>query len=85
MLTMDINNNQNGIVTKFGEVHDISYSSLVDAGIADENETWVAGNILYLHPTIAGGLTNVAPEAPYNKVACAVIQKFVGDDFAVVK
>lgn len=80
MLTMDINNNQNGVVTKFGEVHDISYSSLVTAGLIDDTETWVAGNILYLSQTRPGGLTNIAPEAPYNKIACAVIQKFVGDD-----
>lgn len=79
ILTMDIANNQNGIVTKFGEIHDLSYSALVAAGLIDDTEVWAVGNILYLSPTRPGGLTNKAPVAPYNKVACAVIQKFVGN------
>jgi hypothetical protein len=37
------------------------------------SESWVAGDILYMHPTIAGGLTKVEPAEPNVSVSVAVV------------
>jgi hypothetical protein len=36
----------------------------VDASGSAYTETWATGDLLYTHPTISGGLTNVKPTAP---------------------
>ena len=57
----DINNNNNGYVIDFGQVRDLDLDGSV-SNYAVGDETWVAGDILYAHPTVAGKLTNVEPK-----------------------
>lgn len=57
--TSDILDNDHGYVTWYGLIHDL------DTTGTSVGETWVAGDVLYLHPTIAGALTKVKPTAPY--------------------
>lgn len=52
--TMDIPSGQSGFVTNFGVVRGI------DADGSVVGETWVAGDVLYPHPTIAGRMTKGA-------------------------
>ena len=60
--TQDIPLNDWGYITQFGLVRGIN------------TNTWVAGTILYLDPTVAGGLTSTVPLAPNPKVQmCAVV------------
>jgi hypothetical protein len=47
-----------GRITVWGRVRDI------DTTGAPYGETWTAGQVLYVSPTIAGGFTNVKPTAP---------------------
>ncbi len=64
--TQDIATNSFGYITSFGLVRDI------DTRGGAEN--WVDGQLLYLNPTVAGGLTKYPPTAPNPKVqVCAVI------------
>jgi hypothetical protein len=58
--TQDIANNTDGFITSFGKVRDL------DTTGNTVSEVWSLGDILYAHPTIAGGLTNVKPTAPQN-------------------
>lgn len=65
--TQTLSDEETGFVTVFGRVGDINTTgSLV-------SETWVSGQILYAHPTIAGGLTNVKPTAPNNSIPIAAV------------
>lgn len=55
-----------GYVTSFGLVRQINTTGGAEA--------WVDGQILYLDPTVAGGLTKTLPTAPAPKVqVCAVV------------
>lgn len=56
-------------VTYFGEVHDLNTTG------ATYGETWAAGDILYAHPTIAGGLTKVEPAPPALSIIVASVMK----------
>lgn len=56
--TQDIPNNAFGRITVWGRVRDINTTG------APFGEVWVAGQILYVSTTIAGGFTNVKPTAP---------------------
>lgn len=56
-------------VTYFGEVHDLNTTG------AAYGETWAAGDILYAHPTIAGGLTKVEPAPPALSIIVASVMK----------
>jgi hypothetical protein len=47
----DIADNATGLITTFGEI------TSVDCDGSVVGETWVDGDVLYPHPTIAGGLT----------------------------
>lgn len=67
--TQDIPIGQFGYITNFGEVHDISTTGSL------YGETWVAGDILYVSPTISGGLTKNRPIPPQITVAMAVVTK----------
>lgn len=67
VLTQDIPNNTFGRATTYGNVHDIDTTGTA------VSETWVAGNILYAHPTTAGALTNVKPTAPDFVLPVAVV------------
>lgn len=57
----DVNNNNNGYVIDFGHVEQIDLDGSA-TNFATGTETWVAGDILYAHPTVAGKLTNVKPK-----------------------
>ena len=61
--TEDIANNAQGFVTTQGLVHDVNTNAF--------NE----GDVLYLSPTIAGGLTNVKPIAPQHLVTIGYVAK----------
>jgi hypothetical protein len=52
----------NGFVTYFGYIRGLDTRGNVVSSIAVGDETWAVGDILYVHPTVAGKLTNVAPE-----------------------
>jgi len=67
--TEDILSGNTGYVNNFGIVRDI------DTTGAPYGETWLQGDILYVSPTILGGLTNVEPEAPNLKIQVAIVQK----------
>ncbi len=56
--TQDIPNGAFGRITVWGRVRDINTTG------APFGEAWVAGQILYVSTTIAGGFTNVKPTAP---------------------
>lgn len=58
--TQDIANGATGKVTFFGEVHDFDTSG------------YTAGTILYLNPSVAGGLTSTEPAAPNLRYAIAM-------------
>lgn len=56
--TQDIPDGAQGRITVWGQVRDI------DTTGTPFGETWAAGDILYVSPTIAGGFTIVKPTAP---------------------
>jgi hypothetical protein len=56
--TQDIPDGAQGRITVWGQVRDI------DTTGTPFGETWSAGDILYVSPTIAGGFTIVKPTAP---------------------
>lgn len=57
----DVSDNSNGYVIDFGHVEDMDLDGSA-TNFATGTETWVAGDILYAHPTVAGKLTNVKPK-----------------------
>jgi hypothetical protein len=58
LVTETIANNQEGFITISGEVRGINTTGSL------QGETWADGDIVYLSPTVAGGLTKVKPIAP---------------------
>lgn len=57
----NVNDNNNGYVIDFGHLHDMDLDgSATNYAVGDE--TWLAGDILYVHPTVAGKLTKVEPK-----------------------
>ena len=58
LVTETIANNQEGFVTTSGLVRNINTTGSL------QSETWADGDILYLSPTVAGGITKVKPIAP---------------------
>jgi uncharacterized protein YdaT len=67
VVTHNIPNGENGFVTHFGLVKQI------DTRGTAVGETWVDGDILYLHPTLLGRLTKVKPAAPRYHVMIALV------------
>lgn len=63
--TQNIANGEDGRVTVWGKVRGINTTGGA--------ENWQIGNILYVSPTTAGGLTNVKPTAPNNVVPMAAV------------
>lgn len=63
--THDLATNDWGYVTSFGLVRGINTTGGA--------ESWVDGQILYLDPTVAGGLTKTLPTAPNPKVQVAAV------------
>lgn len=69
VLTNDLANNVYGRATVFGEVHD------VDTTGNTANEIWNVGDLLWVSPTIPGGLTKVRPTAPDSVISVAAVTK----------
>jgi hypothetical protein len=67
--TEDILNGEDGYVTEFGLVRGINTTGSL------YGETWVDGTILYVSPTIPGGLTSVEPIEPNLKIQIAIVIK----------
>lgn len=79
ILTETVEKNQEGFATWFGYVRDLSLTALKPVG-----ETWLEGNILYPNPNIAGGLTNIRPEAPNLDSTICAITRITGNTFTVL-
>jgi len=62
IVTENIANNAEGYVTSSGLVRDINTTGAL------QGETWADGDVLYLSPTVMGGITNVKPTAPQHTV-----------------
>jgi hypothetical protein len=71
--TQDINTGVNGKVTYFGYVNGLDTRGSTASSLAVGDETWAEGDKLYVHPTVAGKLTNVEPEAPKVKICVASV------------
>jgi hypothetical protein len=67
VVTADIADGEDGYVTEFGLVRGIDTTG---AGVS---ETWAAGDVLWVHPSIPGALTNVEPTAPDLKIEVALV------------
>lgn len=68
VVTENINNNQQGFITVFGNVREINTTGSL------QGETWVDGDILYLSPTIPGQLTNIKPSAPEHLIIVGTVE-----------
>jgi hypothetical protein len=68
--TENITSGINGFVTHFGYVKGLDTRGTTVSSIAVGDETWAVGDILYVHPTVAGKLTNVKPQ---HEVTTAII------------
>ena len=62
LATHDITNGVNGVVTHFGYVRDLDTRGTAVTAISVGDENWSVGDILYVHPTVHGKLTNVKPK-----------------------
>ena len=62
LATHDISDGVNGVVTRFGYVRDLDTRGTAATPISVGDEDWSVGDILYVHPTVAGKLTNVKPK-----------------------
>ena len=60
--TEDILNGEDGLVTEFGVVRGINTTGSL------YGESWSDGDVLYVSPTIPGGLTSVEPSATQSSV-----------------
>lgn len=65
--TENIIDGDDGYVTEFGLVRGI------DASGSLYGESWSGGTVLYVSPTIPGGLTSVEPTAPDLKIEMAIV------------
>lgn len=63
----NILNGEDGYVYEFGLVRGINTTGSI------YGETWVDGTILYVSPTISGGLTSVEPIEPNLKIQMAIV------------
>lgn len=64
--TQNFEDGADGRVTVWGKVRNIDTTG-------QNGETWNVGDILYVSPTIAGGLTKVKPTAPNNVIPVAAV------------
>mgnify|MGYP000040862584 FL=1 len=62
IVTENISNNSQGYITSSGLVRDINTTGAL------QGESWMEGDVLYLSPTVMGGITNVKPIAPQHTV-----------------
>ena len=68
--TENITSGINGFVTHFGYVRGLDTRGTTASSIAVGDETWVVGDILYVHPTVAGKLTKIKPQ---HEITVAII------------
>lgn len=67
VLTQTLTTGSDGYVTEFGLVRGI------DTTGTPFGETWNDGDVLWVSPTIPGGMTKVRPEAPNQKTIIAIV------------
>lgn len=67
VVTQDIAVSGSGKVTSLGKVRDVNTTG------SAVSESWAVGDILYIHPTVAGALTNVEPLFPNIAVPMAAV------------
>lgn len=67
IVTENINNNQEGFITVFGNVKGINTTGSL------QGETWVDGDVLFLSPTVPGKLTKIKPTAPDHTVVMGYV------------
>jgi hypothetical protein len=67
VVTQSINPGAVGKVTTFGKVRNVNTTGF------PVGEVWAAGDILYLHPTIPGQMTNAEPVAPSPAIVMAAV------------
>lgn len=67
IVTENINNNQEGFITVFGNVSGINTTGSL------QGETWADGDVLFLSPTTPGALTKVKPVAPNHTVVMGYV------------
>ena len=65
--TENILNGSDGFVTEFGLVRGINTTGSL------YGETWSNGDVLWVHPSIPGGMTNVQPQSPNIKIEVAMV------------
>jgi hypothetical protein len=70
LATENINNSVNGLVTHFGYVRGLDTRGTAETPISVGDENWQVGDILYVHPTAAGKLTNIPPK---HKIYAAIV------------
>jgi hypothetical protein len=70
LMLENLNNNNNGYAIQFGHIENIDTRGNVASNISVGDETWADGDILYVHPTVAGKLTKVEPK---HSIAAAII------------
>lgn len=68
IVTENILPNQEGFITTSGEVRNINTTGSL------QGETWADGDILYLSPTLFGGITNIKPQAPNHLVVIGYVE-----------
>jgi hypothetical protein len=68
IVTENINSNQEGFITTSGQVREINTTGSL------QSETWNDGDVLYLSPTVLGGVTNVKPTAPNHTVTIGYVE-----------
>lgn len=68
LVTEDIAGNQEGFITTVGLIKDVNTTGSL------QGETWNDGDILYLSPTVFGGITNVKPVAPNHLVIIGYVE-----------
>jgi hypothetical protein len=68
----NISNGVNGFVQHFGYVTGLDTRGTASAAVSVGDEDWAAGDILYVHPTVPGKLTNINPQ---HEVTVAIIIK----------
>jgi predicted heme/steroid binding protein len=68
IVTENISNNNEGFITTFGTVRGINTTGSL------QGETWADGDILFLSPTVPGGITKVKPSAPNHLVIIGYVE-----------
>lgn len=67
LVTENISNNQEGFITILGNINDVNTTGSL------QSETWSDGDMLFLSPTVAGGITNVEPTGSYHTVVIGYV------------